>query len=223
MLKHNKDQVTARSLAGTQEFRFIQQGDNILIPASDLYKVLKVQTKFSMWFNRRVEKYGFKEGFDFFPNLGKSTGGRQAVDYLLTFDMCKELGMLEETQKGREIRLYFIQKEKEARGISQLPKESQLFKGLKARRINGRIMYPYREIIRRCGYSTKSSSSQRKARYWNHFVLDGTLLYITEEFATHLYHSRQVSNNRATMLATQPVLPLNFGDVSLLNKGGYHG
>jgi len=220
--KHNEIQLTERRQVVTYELPIIQQGENLIVEARIIHQKLKSKQKFSDWIKNRIADYGFKENEDFFLILGKSTGGRKAQEYLLTLDTAKEIAMVERNEIGRQIRKYFIQKEKELRGISQLPKESQLFKGLKVRRINGRPMYPYREIIRRCGYSLKSSSAQRKAKYWMHFVLDGALLYITEEFATHLHHSRQVTVNRATMLATQPVLPFSFGDVSQLSQGGSH-
>lgn len=131
--------------------------------------------------------------------------------------MAKELAMVERNEIGRSIRGYFIQKEKEARGIGHLPKEAGLFKGIKPKRFNDRTMYPYREVLVRCGYKA-SSNGGRTQRYWMHFVKEGKLLYTTEEFALHLYRQKQVYLNRAAMLATQPVLPLNFGDVSQLKS-----
>jgi hypothetical protein len=40
--------------------------------------------------------------------LGKSIGGRPATEYILTLDMVKQLAMLENNEKGREIRRYLI-------------------------------------------------------------------------------------------------------------------
>jgi hypothetical protein len=139
-------------------------------------------------------------------------GDRRSVDVHLTLDMAKELAMVERNEVGRNIRRYFIQKEKEARGISHLPVESKLFSGLKPKQVNDRRLFPYKEVLERCGYSTKASTAQRRARYWMHFVKDGHTLYVTAEFASHLFRQRQVMNNRAVMLACQPVLPLNFGE-----------
>ena len=39
-----------------------------------------------------------------------------------------------------------------------------------------------------------------------------------KEFALHLFRQKQVFINRAVMLASQPVLPLNFGDVKQLKQ-----
>lgn len=129
--------------------------------------------------------------------------------------------MLEETETGRQIRRYFIQKEKEARGISPLPAHAQgLFKGLKPRRINGRELYPYAEIRERAGYSRHAGGSH-KNRYWMHFVKMDNVLYVTREFAVHMLHQKQLINNRVVMQAMQPVLALHFSEpTNLLGNGG---
>ena len=51
-------------------------------------------------------------------NCEKPSGGRPSAEYGLTLNMAKELCMVENNDKGREARRYFIQKEKEA--LSQL-------------------------------------------------------------------------------------------------------
>jgi anti-repressor protein len=78
------------------------------VNARDLYERLGTVTRFGIWIKRRIEEYGFKEGEDFCSKLIKSTGGRPATDYLLSLDMAKELAMLENNEKGREIRRYLI-------------------------------------------------------------------------------------------------------------------
>lgn len=214
--------VSASSKAAVPELPIIQQGDNLLISAKLLHQRLKIKTLYAHWIKRRVEKYGFEEGSDYLPNLAsknKGRGGHNSIDYLLTLDTAKELAMLEENEIGRSIRRYFIQKEKEARGVSALPREKTTFKGLERRKFNNRIMLPYREVLMRCGYSYGNNGG-RAQRYWMHFIKEGNKLWVTEEFATHLYHQRQTYLNRAVMLASQPVLPFGWGDNSLLNKGG---
>lgn len=175
---------------------------------------MKVGRDFSTWIKNRISEYQFSENVDFLipQNWGakKGRGGdRRSVDYLLTLDMAKELAMLERNETGRSIRRYFIQKEKELRAVSQLPREAGLFKGLRPRRINDRVLYPYREVLVRAGYKANNNGDRRQ-RYWMHFVKEGSILYVTAEFALHLYHQRQVLNNRSVMKACQPVLALPF-------------
>ncbi len=111
-----------------------------------------------------------------------------------------------------------------------LPKEQQFLKGVTTQKVNGQKMYAYKQVRERAGYSTRGSSANHKNRYPNHFVLMGTVLYVTQEFANHLYHQRQVFNNRAVLKAMQPVLPFNFGESlaptiskeEVVKKGGSH-
>lgn len=80
----------------------------------DIHAYLGLGRDYTTWFKKMTE-YGFVEGQDFTPVLGKSTGGRPSVDHAVTFDMAKELGMIQRTAKGKEIRQYFIEVEKQAR------------------------------------------------------------------------------------------------------------
>lgn len=108
------------------------QRDGKMVPtvnARDLHRVLKVGKDFSTWIKDRIEEYGFVEEQDFVkisnkstsPKMGnqKKTGisswSRGRIDYHVSFDMAKELGMVEKSPIGRAIRLYFIRKEAEAR------------------------------------------------------------------------------------------------------------
>jgi phage anti-repressor protein len=86
----------------------------VLVNARELHEFLGVSWKFTDWIQDRIEKYKFSEE-DFFRFSGKSTGGRPMTDYLLTIDMAKELAMVENNDKGREVRRYFIECEKSLR------------------------------------------------------------------------------------------------------------
>lgn len=192
------------------ELSLIQQGNNLLYDARLLHRDLQIKTRLNDWIQRRIEEYGFEEGVDFFVTQTRVAKTKRN-DYLLTIDMCKELGMLERSAIGRAIRKRFIEEEKRARGLALLPRHAELFRGLKPQVINGQKLYNYKSILERAGYSLKTGGS-RRARYPQHFVLVGKELFITEAFALHLHHQRQVLNNRLVLLQAQPVLPLNFGD-----------
>ena len=206
-------------MAAGYDLPIIHQGENLLISAHLLHKKLKVQTRFGDWIKRRIQEYGFQIDQDFYSNLSKSQT-KPFTDYLLTLDTAKEMAMVERNETGRSIRRYFIQKEKELRAISHLPKEASLFKGLKPKHINGIAMYPYMEMRTRSGYSPKGSSANHKYKYWMHFVKEGAILYCTADFALQLFHQKQVANNRQALKAMQPVLPFNFGQP--LKVGGAH-
>jgi len=86
--------------------------ERITVSARDLYKALEVSTDFNHWFTRMCE-YGFEAQKDFTTFLSESTGGRPSQDAQITVDMAKEIAMLQRTEKGKEVRKYFIQIEKE--------------------------------------------------------------------------------------------------------------
>lgn len=88
--------------------------------ARNVYDYLESKQEFANWIKGRIDKYGFEEKKDFLIILSKSTGGRPSVEYFVTNDMAKELGMIENNERGRELRRYFIAVEKEAMG-TKLP------------------------------------------------------------------------------------------------------
>jgi len=88
--------------------------------ARELHEFLEVGKDFSTWIKDKIDKYGFIEGEDFSPKLGKSIGGRPSTEYILTLDMAKEIAMVENNERGRQIRKYFIEVEKRVRNLKQM-------------------------------------------------------------------------------------------------------
>lgn len=91
------------------------------VNARDLHIFLEVQSKFADWIKNRIEKYEFLENIDFVTaskTLEPGIGNRGAsIDYFLSLDMAKELSMVENNEKGKEARKYFIEVEKRSRAI----------------------------------------------------------------------------------------------------------
>ena len=104
-------------------------GESIqMVDARHLHQLLGVGRDFSSWIKDRIEHYDFTEGVDFIvadisPNLVNNlpARGRPRIDYHLTLDMAKELAMLERTSRGRQVRLYFIDCEKQMHQREFLP------------------------------------------------------------------------------------------------------
>lgn len=100
-----------------------------LVSARELHEFLEVGRDFTTWIKGRIKKYEFVENVDFtivksfHQNGGK--GGRPVEEYVLNIDMAKELSMIENNEKGREARKYFIKCEKKLREITkpQLPQD----------------------------------------------------------------------------------------------------
>lgn len=96
-----------------------------LCDARALHAFMQVKRDFTTWVKGRIRKFGFVEGTDYllsksaeqvFTKSGENLGGRPSSEYHLTLDMAKELSMVENNDKGREARRYFIACEKVAMG-----------------------------------------------------------------------------------------------------------
>lgn len=92
------------------------ESDKQLVSARELHKGLELNKKFSDWWKQNSKS--FEENIDFLKSpegylnrSGKNTT-RRYDDYLMTLDMAKELCMMSKTEKGKEVRKYFIQVEK---------------------------------------------------------------------------------------------------------------
>lgn len=90
----------------------INENQEPIVSGRELHEKLEVQTAYKDWFPRMCE-YGFEEGKDFSSFLSESTGGRPATDHVLKLDMAKEIAMIQRTDKGKQVRQYFLEIEKE--------------------------------------------------------------------------------------------------------------
>lgn len=93
--------------------------DEIRISGRQLHMALDVKTPYTIWLER-MKEYGFIEGQDFNPNKnvrvqneGNRIIQREIIDHLMTLSMAKEIAMLQRTDKGKEVRRYFIQLEED--------------------------------------------------------------------------------------------------------------
>lgn len=91
--------------------------DRPTVSGRELHEALGVETPYTTWVKRMCE-YGFSENVDFatcFPNLESENqhGGQNKIDHQLTIPMAKELCMLQRTDKGKQMRQYFISVEEQ--------------------------------------------------------------------------------------------------------------
>lgn len=94
----------------------IQQNDDgsIAVSGRSLHAGLDVSTRYNDWFARMVA-YGFTDGEDFYSLLSESSGGRPSTDHVMTLDMAKEIAMIQRSERGQQVRRYFIEAEKRLR------------------------------------------------------------------------------------------------------------
>ena len=93
-----------------------------LINARELHNFLGSKQVFGNWIVNRIKKYKFIEGKSYIIKLlNRSDGkaGKPRKEYYLTLDTAKELAMVENNDKGREARKYFIEAEKTLQALKQ--------------------------------------------------------------------------------------------------------
>lgn len=86
-----------------------------VVSGRQLHEALEVKTEYKKWFSRMTE-YGFNENEDFLKVTQKcltSSTGQNTTDHIIKLDMAKEIAMIQRTDKGKEVRQYFIQVEKD--------------------------------------------------------------------------------------------------------------
>ncbi|MBF7042242.1 antA/AntB antirepressor family protein [Campylobacter volucris] len=88
------------------------------VNAREIYKYIKITSNFAEWINRRINHYDFIENQDYIIEL-VYTKGRPRKEYYVTLDMAKELCMVENNEKGRQARRYFIECEKRLKNLEQ--------------------------------------------------------------------------------------------------------
>jgi len=96
-----------------------------IVNARELHEFLQSGRDFSNWIQDRIAKYSFDEGVDFSTELLKTpSGGRPKTEYFLSMGMAKEIAMVENNERGRRVRHYFIEAEKRSREATrfQIPK-----------------------------------------------------------------------------------------------------
>lgn len=106
------------------------------VSARELYNVLGLSKRFSVWFSQFQDMY--VQGIDWTVVPGGTTvpnGGNGAVrvvdDFNLTTDMAKNVAMMSKTKKSQEVRNYFIAVEKEHKALMADPR-MQMAMGLKS-------------------------------------------------------------------------------------------
>ncbi|KYP17710.1 phage antirepressor KilAC domain-containing protein [Streptococcus parauberis] len=86
-----------------------------VVSARELHKGLEVKTRFSQWVEQNFKI--LEEGYDFTSVVGTTVvnngATREIQDYALSLDASKNLAMISKTEKGAQVRKYFIQVEKD--------------------------------------------------------------------------------------------------------------
>ncbi|EIY8672023.1 antA/AntB antirepressor family protein [Campylobacter coli] len=94
--------------------------------AREIFYYLNSLQDYSNWIKNRISHYDFIENQDYIIEL-VYTKGRPRKEYYVTLDMAKELCMVENNEKGRQARRYFIECEKRLKNLEQEKMEKLAF------------------------------------------------------------------------------------------------
>lgn len=113
-----------------------------VVSGRQLHEALGVKTRYDNWFNRMTE-YGFTENQDYLVTSifgHNSNGGRQnKVDHIIKLDMAKEIAMIQRSERGKQVRQYFIQVEKDFNSPEKIMARALLLADKKVHKLEAQI------------------------------------------------------------------------------------
>lgn len=120
----------------------VNENQELVVSARDLHKGLKVKTRFSEWVKQNFKI--LEEGYDFSSvvtttQLNQYGGTKEIQDYALSLDAAKNLAMVSKTDKGKEVRQYFIQVEKDFNSPEKIMARALLMADKKVHKLEAQI------------------------------------------------------------------------------------
>ena len=112
-----------------------------VVSGRQLHEVLEVKTEYKKWFSRMTE-YGFNENEDFLKVTQKcltSSTGQNTTDHIIKLDMAKEIAMIQRTERGKQVRQYFIQVEKDFNSPEKIMARALLMADQKVHKLEAQI------------------------------------------------------------------------------------
>ncbi|MFL4425252.1 phage antirepressor KilAC domain-containing protein [Streptococcus uberis] len=140
----------------------LNENNEPVVSARDLHKSLEISKRFSAWFEQNSKLFIENEEFASVPKSTPVTGGNGNIqyldDYVLTLDMAKQLAMMSRTDKGKEIRKYFIQVEKDFNSPEKIMARALLMADQKVHKLEAQIEADKPKVIFADAVSASKSS-----------------------------------------------------------------
>ena len=120
----------------------VNENHEPIVSGRQLHEALGVKTRYNDWFNRMTE-YGFIENQDYLAITQKRVTAQgnstNQVDHIIKLDMAKEIAMIQRTDKGKEVRQYFIQVEKDFNSPEKIMARALLMADKKVHKLEAQI------------------------------------------------------------------------------------
>lgn len=140
----------------------LNENNEPVVSARDLHKSLEISKRFSAWFEQNSKLFIENEEFASVPKGTPVTGGNGNIqyldDYVLTLDMAKQLAMMSRTDKGKEVRRYFIQVEKDFNSPEKIMARALLMADQKVHKLEAQIEADKPKVIFADAVSASKSS-----------------------------------------------------------------
>ena len=139
----------------------INENHEPVVSARDLHKGLEVKSKYNDWLKRMLD-YGFSEGIDFVAIAQKkvTAQGNQSefIEHVFNLDSAKEIAMIQRNDKGKEVRKYFIQVEKDFNSPEKIMARALLMADKKVHKLEAQIEADKPKVIFADAVSASKSS-----------------------------------------------------------------
>lgn len=141
------------------------KNDQQLVSARELHKGLNIKTRFSLWVKQNFKHFEKETDFtSVVTTTDMPNGGTKPIqDYALTLDMAKHIAMMAGTDKGFEVRDYFIQVEKEWNSPEMIMKRALSYANDKVKKLE-----------------TENEELKPKATYYDNVLKNPLLISSTE-------------------------------------------
>lgn len=88
----------------------------------DIHVELEIKQSYSDWIKYQISKLNLVENIDFTKHI-YVVGKSKNIDYIVTTDVAKNIGLISFSKKGQEIRDYFIEIEKQSQKVLTIPEQ----------------------------------------------------------------------------------------------------
>ena len=173
----------------------INENQEPVISGRELHEKLEIDTPFRIWFPRMCE-YGFSENIDYTPYIFvHPKNNQETIDYILKLDMAKEISMIQRNEKGKQIRKYFIEVEKEFNSPDKIMARGLL--------IADKTIKEQKTLISNLEY--KIEKDKNKVEFYDD-VVDSTTTFEISKVAKILNFIQVGRNNLFEILREQGIL-----------------
>jgi len=136
------------------------------VNARDLHHNLGVKKKFADWIKSQISSLYLEENKDYIlispkRELGSRGGDMKSVDYIITADTAKGIAMASRTEKGNEVRKYFIAVEKRYQVEIAEPKPHVLTHKEAIKNLARAEIKRLEEVIAECESTIKVSRAEK--------------------------------------------------------------